>query len=213
MMKDFPMFTTEYGVASLILKEVPYRQEAYIILQASETPDKLLEECVSFCRMVGAEKIYARGHEWVERYPLDCTIYEMRGEIHVLPEKVRCLWPVTPENVDQWRSLLNEKLRNVDNAGTLDRAMEKEILASAGAYFVHDSGNLLGAGWIQGDELKLIAASEPGRGEDVLQTLLSTIPDAVVKLQVASTNFKAIRFYERMGFVKTAQLRSWFRVI
>ena len=211
-MKDFPMFTTEYGIASLILKEVPYRQEAYIILQATETPDKLLEECVSFCRMVGAEKIYARGHELVERYPLHCAIYEMRGELRVDPEKVRCLWPVTPENVEKWRSLLNGKLRNVDNAGTLDRAMEKEILASGGAYFVHDSGKLLGAGWIEGDELKLIAAAEPGRGEEILHTLLSTIPDTVIGLQVASTNVKAIRFYERMGFVATGELRRWHKV-
>ena len=29
-MRDFPFFTTEYGVSSLSLKEVPYRQEAYI---------------------------------------------------------------------------------------------------------------------------------------------------------------------------------------
>ena len=36
-MKDFPMFTTEYGVASLILKEVPYRQVAFVnILEVQE---------------------------------------------------------------------------------------------------------------------------------------------------------------------------------
>ena len=32
-MKDFPVFTTEYGVASLTLKEVPYREEAYVLLR------------------------------------------------------------------------------------------------------------------------------------------------------------------------------------
>ena len=42
-MRDFPVFTTEYGVASLILKEVPYRQEAYIILQATEAPEEPTE--------------------------------------------------------------------------------------------------------------------------------------------------------------------------
>ena len=29
-MRDFPFFTTEYGVSSLVLKEIPYRSEAYI---------------------------------------------------------------------------------------------------------------------------------------------------------------------------------------
>ena len=55
-MKDFPVFTTENGVASLILKEVPYRGEAYIHLRDSQDPKALLEECVSFCAACGAEK-------------------------------------------------------------------------------------------------------------------------------------------------------------
>ena len=206
------MFTTEYGVASLVLKEVPYRQEAYIVIQSSEEPEKLLEECVSFCRMVGAERIYARGHEYVERYLLHCAICEMRGEIPVKEELVRNLWPVTPENITAWRSLLNEKLQTVDNAGTLERAGEQEILGSGGAYFVHDSGKLLGAGWIVEDELKLIAVSQPGAGEQVLHTLLSAVPQQALRLQVASTNIRAIRFYERMGFVKTAELSRWYKV-
>ena len=65
-MKDFPMFTTEYGVASLLLKEIPYKETAYIIIRSSQEPEELLKECISFCRMVGAEKIYARGHEFLE---------------------------------------------------------------------------------------------------------------------------------------------------
>ena len=211
-MKDFPMFTTEYGVASLVLKEVPYRQEAYIVIRSSEEPEKLLEECVSFCRMVGAEKIYARGHGSVERYPLHCAILEMRGSIPVEEEKVRMLWPVTAENIGQWRGLLNEKMTLIDNAATLERAGEKEILDMGGAYFVHDSGKLLGAGWIVGDELKLIAAARPGAGAQVLHTLLSGAAEQPVRLQVASTNARAIRFYERMGFVKTAELSCWHKV-
>ena len=206
------MFTTEYGVSSLVLREVPYRQEAYIVIQASVEPEKLLEECVSFCRMVGAEKIYARGHEYVERYPLHCEILEMRGNLCVEDDKVRMLRPVTAENIASWRSLLNEKLLSVDNAGTLERAGEQEILKQGGAYFVHDSGDLLGAGWITDGELKLIASARQGMGECVLHTLLSAVTEQPIRLQVASTNLKAIRFYERMGFVKTAELRRWYRV-
>ena len=211
-MRDFPMFTTEYGVASLVLKEIPYRQEAYIIIRASEEPEELLKECVSFCRMVGAERIYAKGHACVERYPLHCGIMEMRGDIPVDEEKVKNLWPVTDQTVEKWRSLMNKRLAIVDNAATLERRDEKEILSSGGAYFVHDHGELLGAGWIDHGELKLIAAVQKGAGESVLHTLLSTVPETGIWLQVASTNTAAIRFYERMGLLTTGEISRWYRI-
>lgn len=212
-MKDFPMFTTEYGIASLILREVPYRQEAYIVIQSSEEPEALLQECVSFCRVCGAEKIYARGHELLEQYPLHSIIYEMRGAVRVDESKVRHLWPVTEDTIGKWRSLLNERMAGVDNAGTLEKAGEKEILETGGAYFVHQNGTLLGAGWIVGGELLLLAAFQKGAGETVLHTLLSTVPDPSVKIQVVSTNHRAIRLYERAGFVKAQEIRRWYRVL
>lgn len=211
-MKDFPMFPTEHGMASLVLKEVPYRKEAYIIIQSSEEPELLLEECISFCRMVGAEKIYARGHEILERYPPHCDILEMRGDAIVDESQVRHLWPVTPETVESWRGLLNERLSGVDNAGTLERSEENNILEQGGAYFVHSGGELLGAGWLGDGELRLVASVQRGAGEQVMHTLLSLIPRQQVRLQVASTNAKALRLYERMGFVTTARLHRWYRV-
>ena len=211
-MKDFPMFTTEYGVASLILKEVPYRQEAYIIIQSTQQPKELLEECISFCRVVGAEKIYARGHEFVESCPLHCAIYEMRGQVPVDEQKTANLWPVTPENIGAWRDFLNSRMKGIDNAGTLEKSGEKEILDLGGAYFVHRSGELLGAGWIVDGELMLIAAAEKGMGEQVLHTLLSAAVSEEIRLQVVSTNERAIGFYEKMGLIKTAELRRWYRV-
>ena len=210
-MRDFPMFTTEYGVASLILKEVPYRQEAYIILQATEQPEELLQECISFCRMVGAEKIYARGHEIVEHYPIHCTIFEMRGSILTDEEKIDHLWPVTKETVSTWREFLNSQLRQIDNAGTLDQKMEKEIL-EGGAYFVHHAGELLGIGWMKDTELLAVASAQRGMGWKVLNTLLSLVEGAQVELQVASTNEKAIRLYEKMGFFPTKEISRWYRI-
>lgn len=206
------MFTTEYGIASLILKEVPYREEAYIIIQSSEEPDKLVKECVSFCRMVGAERIYARGHGYVEQYPLHSIIYEMRGTASVDENKVENLWPVTAETVEKWRQIINERMRSVDNAGTLEHSGEQEILDLGGAYFVHKDGELLGAGWLVEDELKLITAFQKGAGERVMHTLLSLVPQQQIRVQVVSTNMPAIRLYERMGFIKTGEISRWYRV-
>lgn len=212
-MKDFPIFTTEFGVASLILHEIPYRGEAFILIQDTQQPEELLAECISFCRMCGAEKIYARGHEITQRYPLHCIVYEMRGTAKVDESKVEALWPVTEETVGQWRELMNEKMRPVDNSGTLMKKNENDILSSGGAYFVHHEGQLLGGGWLVNNELLLLCAAKPGAGERVMYTLLSLIPGQNVKLDVVSTNTRAICLYEKMGFVRTAEHRRWYRVL
>ena len=212
MMKDFPMFTTDFGIASLVLKEIPYRVEAYIILQDTQQPEQLLEECISFCRMCGAEKIYARGHAITEDFPLHCAVYEMRAHVRADEAKVENLWPVTGETVAQWRQLTNERMRGVDNAGTLEQKDEKEILSSGGAYFVHHSGELLGAGWLVNGELKLLCSCKPGAGERVCHTLFSATTEQQIRLEVVSTNEKAIRLYEKLGFIRTAEISKWYRV-
>ena len=211
-MRDLPMFTTEFGVASLILKEIPYREEAYILVQSTQEPEKLLRECIDFCRACGAEKIYARGHEILERYPLHSIVYEMRGTARVDEAKTESLWPVTEETVSRWRELMNQRMRGVDNAATLEKKGEREILDKGGAYFVHRNGQLLGGGWLAGQELLLVASFEPGAGERVCHTLFSLIPDEEVRLEVVSTNTRAIRLYERLGFLKTGECRKWYRV-
>ena len=211
-MKDFPVFTTEYGVASLILKEIPYRQEAYIHLQATQQPEELLAECVSFCRICGAEGIYARGHEFLEQYPLHTAVYEMRGEAWVDESKLEQLFPVTEKTVGKWRRICNERMRGVDNAATQEARDEKEILASGGAYFVHSNGTLLGIGWIRDNTLLAVASVEPGAGERVMHTLMSLMPGLTMTLEVASTNERAIRLYEKLGFIKTREISRWYRV-
>ena len=211
-MKDFPVFTTEYGVASLILREVPYRQEAYVHIQASETPEELLKECISFSRMVGAEQVFARGHEMLEGKTPYSIIYEMRGDANPDEALVEHLWPVTEETVGKWRTMMNERLAGVDHASTLESRQEKEIVASGGAYFVHHEGELLGGGWIENGELKLVAAFQPGAGTKVVHTLMSLMPNQPMRLEVVSTNAKALHLYEKLGFIKTAEVRRWYRV-
>lgn len=212
-MKDIPMFTTPYGVASLMLKEIPCRETAYIRIQSAEAGklEAMIAECAAFCRMAGAEHIFAAGHEDLSCYPLHTAVYEMRGEAVVDNGNLDSLFPVTDGTVSRWREIYNEKMRCVDNAGTLTAWDEKEIVESGGAYFVHANGELLGIGWL--DDTKLLAiAANPGMGMRVANTLLSMVEGAMVTLEVASTNVRAIRLYERLGFVKTREISRWYKI-
>lgn len=211
-MKDFPVFTTEYGVAGLVLKEIPYRQEAYITIRSSQEPEKLLEECVSFCRMCGAEKIYAAGWEGLTCFPLFTTILEMRGTAWVAPEQLRSLFPVTEQTVARWREVYNERMKDVPCAATMTSRDEKEILESGGAYFVHEDGQLLGIFWVKETKLLAITSIKPGAGQYVMHTMMSVAEGSQMQLQVASTNDRAIRFYQKMGFLAVNEVVRWYQV-
>ena len=213
-MRDFPIFPTEYGVSSLILKEIPYKKAAYIrigdVSQGFFAEN--LAECAAFCRMAGAERIFAAGNgEW-EGCPLYTAVLEMRGQAWVDKEKLACLFPVTEATVSRWRSIYNEKMAPVDNAGTLESRDEKRILESGGAYFVHDNGQLLGIGWLEDTKLLAVASVKKGEGERVMHTLMSLVEGADMTLEVASTNDRAIRLYEKLGFLKTAEITRWYEV-
>ena len=127
-------------------------------------------------------------------------------------EEIPAMFPVTEQTVTRWRELYNEKMRDVDNASTLEAKDESRILSSGGAYFIHESGSLLGIGWLEENKLSAIAAIKPGAGELLCKAMQSLIPQQQLTLEVASTNEKAIALYERMGFLKTAERSRWYRV-
>jgi GNAT superfamily N-acetyltransferase len=212
-MKDIPMFTTLYGIASLSLGEIPYRQTAYIRVRsvADDALEDLISECAQFCRAAGAERIFWTA-ENMEREP-QCVIYEMRGTAWVDRAKLESLFPVTDATVKRWREVYNERMAEVDHVATLSAFDEKRIVQSGGAYFVHHEGSLLGIGWLEDTKLLAIAAAEKGTGDRVAHTLMSMVEGATMTLEVASTNERAIRLYERLGFLRTSEVTRWYRVI
>ena len=213
-MKDIPMFTTDSGVSSLILKEIPYKQLAFIHVQDVQ-PGQLkphLEECISFCRMLGAEKILAKGHEELQSYPLHSVVVEMTL-MHDQREPEANLWPVTQESVAKWREVYNQAMGKFDNHATLTFHDEKRIVQSGGAYFVHRDGALLGIGWMDGQELLALVSVIPGMGETVARTLFTTVGSDKITLEVVSDNLRAVKLYERMGFVKTREVSRWYRML
>ncbi len=212
-MRDIPMFTTEYGVASLFLREIPYRGRAHIKIQSSLEPEKLLEECISFCRMCGAEWIDAAGHAYLEQYPLITAILAMQCPRENIPETDACLFPVTEQTVGKWLEIYNDRMKDIPNSAYMDSKDGKELLQKGDGYFIHKDGKLLGIGKASTDFIDAVIATEPGAGETVVRALASILTEDIVKLWVASTNTRAIRLYERMGFVTVKELSRWYQVL
>lgn len=212
-MKDFPMFTTEYGIASLLLKEVPYKQVAFIRMHDVQSGklSEHLEECIGFCRACGAERILVTGHEGLDKYPLESIVYQMRMP-YGSREPEDHLWPVTEENVSRWREIYNKGMRPFDNHATMTAFDEKKIISSGGAYFVHRDRQTLGIGWMEENKLLALVSMVPGMGQRVAEALFTTVDADSILLEVVSTNERAIRLYERMGFVKTGEVSRWYRV-
>ena len=212
-MRDFPIFTTENGVGSITLKEVPYKGIAYIKIQSSQQPESFLQECVDFCKMTGAEKIYASGHEMLKKYPLNNSIWQMSTLLEDLPETDAALFPVTEKTAEQWRMIYNEKMRPVDNSASMTRQDLEDLVKQGGGYFVHRGEELLGIGIARGEYVESIIAVKTGAGREVMVALCGSLSSERVVLEVASTNEKAIRLYENLGFLKTAEISRWYDVL
>lgn len=212
-MRDFPVFTTENGVGSITLKEVPYKGIAYIKIQSSQQPCEFLEECVDFCISAGADKIYAAGHAMLEEYPLHTTILQMSVLREFLPECDCALFPVTENTEEMWRRIYNEKMRPVDNSSTMTKQDMMDLVKRGGGYFVHRGEDLLGIGIARGEIIESIIAIKPGAGREVLLSLCSCLSSERILLEVAYTNTKAIHLYEKLGFIPVSELSRWYDVL
>lgn len=211
-MRDIPVFTTENGVASLGLREIPYRKSAYVTIHDSSFLTEFLSECVDFCRAVGAETVYASGSDCLNSYPLYTTVIRMVASWEIIPEGKASLFPVTDQTLSRWREIYNDKMQNVDNAAYMSEADAKEMLKRGDGYFVHDHGKLLGIGIAADERIDCIASVKPGCGREVLCSLKNAIISDRVVLDVASTNIRAIRLYESLGFIKAAEIKKWYKI-
>ena len=212
-MRDFPVFTTENGVGSLVLKEIPYSGIAYVTIRDSSFPTEFLRECLEFCKAVGAKVIYATGHEILNEYPFYTSVIQMVASADVISHTDAALFPVTEQTLSRWREIYNLKMSKVDNASYLSERAANEMLKKGNSYFIHRDGTLLGIGTVGDERIECVASVAPGGGREVISALTHALLGERVTLDVASTNIKAIRLYESMGFIKTAELSRWYKIL
>ena len=211
-MKNIPVFTTENGVATLILTEIPDQHTAYVILRDSLEPEKLTEECGDFCIACGAERIYATGHAALERFPFFTAMWQMQCVREMLPDTDAALWPVQEKTLEQWRELYNHKVRKVPNGAWMTLNDAREMLQKGDGYFIHRGEELLGIGRASGGMLDWVAAVKPGAGRDVVLALNHALSEDKAVLTVASANEKAVKLYESLGFLKIQELSKWYQI-
>lgn len=210
ILRDIPVFTTEFGIASLVLAQIPYRGRAYIHVRTAENGhlEAMVQECAAFCRAAGATEVFWTCDDILD---LPCSaVLEMRGQAAADPVLVENLFPVTEKTAAEWRQIYNDRMEAVDHATYLTAADEKTLI-TGGAYFVHRNGHLLGIGWLKDNTIRAVASVQPGAGERVVHTLMS-LTQGCLRLEVASTNTRAIRLYEKLGFVTTREVFRWYRV-
>ncbi len=212
-MKDFPVFATEYGVGSLILREIPYSQTAYIRMEDSLAPQAFLDECAAFCKAVGAEQIYATGHSILQDYPFHTAMLQMEIQRQQLPKTDAALMPVVKSTLEQWREIYNQRMTTVPNAAYMTAADGTQMLNRGEGYFVCRDQVLLGIGKVVGNRIEAVASAVPGAGRDCLLALAKSIEEDTVILDVASTNVPAIRLYESLNFTVKMELSRWYKIL
>lgn len=212
-MRDIPMFCTELGVASLVLRKIPYTKEAYIHFRDSGSKEAFLQECCDFCVAAGAGHVYATGDDFLARYPHHTTIVKMQCSREAQTDTDAMLFPAQENTAERWREIYNQKMLRVPNAAYMTALEAQERAGTGELYFVHKEGSLVGIGAVSGNCIEAVATVVHGAGEDVLLALCTLVTDPVITLTVANNNLPAVALYERLGFVAVEETEIWYKII
>lgn len=211
-MRDIPVFSTQLGVASLTLSQIPYTRKAYVRIQDTAAGEEFLRECASFCKMAGAEEVYATNHTACESYPYAAAIIAMQADKAGIGTTDGCLFPVTKNTLEAWREIYNQKVVSVPNGAWMTLQNAEEMLRQGSGYFIHRAGCLIGIGKVSGNQVEWVASVQPGGGETVVKALCHAITEDTVTLEVADTNEKAVSLYRKLGFVPTQMVSQWYKI-
>ncbi len=200
-MKNIPIFTGCDGIATLILREIPYRGEAYVLVRSVFTTlDACLRECESFCRAAGADTVYFGGNADFSDYPIHARLIEREMGAQKLPKTTALAIPTA--DTAQWMRIYNEKFASVPAAKTCTVAEH--------AYDILQDGEQIGIGQVEGDKILSVAAMKQGSGADCVCALARRCEGETVKLLCAEQNVRAMKLYDRLGFSCGATKEIWY---
>ena len=219
-MNNIPVFTVQSGAATLILREIPVSEKAYILLRTvlPGMEESLVSECASFCNMCGAKQVFASWEDGDLPFLSPAyDIYLLHVAKSALPDgKPVTLTPMTPENDAIYQRIYNRCFYSVYHAASYDRGQIARIYREGQRAFLalYEKNRPYGIGELHGDELAAIAVLPKyrGRGTDLAISLLRLCPGEDLHVTVASDNESAMRLYEKLGFHLMGIESKWFRV-
>ena len=217
-MKDIPIFDTDTGVSTLVLKEIPYKQVAYVTVRSVQ-PDGLrahLEECVRFCRMCGAERVYASDgkNDLPGEHAYDMIMLTVqRSNLPPVTNPVE-LEQVTAANGEEYLSVYNECFRDLPGAASYGKKDLGRLIDHGSGFLTRKNGVCAGVAELENDELAGICVLPEfrGLGYDLALTALQRLEAPVVQLKTASTNEKALSLYRRLGFGNDTVISRWWLI-
>lgn len=212
-MKNIPLFTTESGVASLVLDQISFNRTAYIRIQSSAEPTLLLNECLDFCKAVGAEAVYATGIEITDNCISKVSVIRMKREREGLPTSTLSAVTVEEKNGDLFRSIYNEKMHAISHASAMTRDNLQTIIKHKNGYFLYRNQELIGIGIADNAWIRTIIALKKGAGESILLALNQMLIGDTVNVELVDTNIRAKRLYERMGFGLYDTVSTWYKIL
>ena len=200
-MKDIPIFTGCDGIATLILREIPYRGEGFVLVRSVFTTlDKCLRECEGFCRAAGAETVYFGGNADFSAYPIYAKLISREICKQNLPQTTACAVPA--QDLEVWAQIYNEKFAAVPAAQTCRKAEN--------AFDIFRDGIRIGIGQVEGNIIRSVAAIERGFGADCIAALARLYEGETVQLLCAEQNERAMRLYDRLGFSRGEVKEAWY---
>lgn len=217
-MRNIPIFTAEHGLASLILREIPYSGRAYVMVRSvwSGQTQALLAECRQFCTAAGAGEVYASWEMEALPVPHAYDVLELSRPRAGLPppkEPVE-LEPLSERNAAQYLDIYNRCFRTLPGAASYDREDMRRLMEKDLAFLAKRRGRYaavaeLGAGSLAG---VAVLPEFHGLGHDWTLTVLARLETPELTLRVASTNNRALALYRRLGFGADRTVSRWWRL-
>ena len=217
-MRNIPMFTAANGMASLILREIPYSGRAYIMVRSvwNGQTDALLQECAQFCRAAGAKEIFASDgkKDLPAEHAYDILRLTAERDAMPVPEQPVELEPVSGKNGSTYLEIYNSCFRDVPGAASYDKKDLQRLMTQENGFLARKDGAYAGVVELDSDGIAGIAVLPRyrGLGYDLALTALQQVKAETLCLKVADTNHRAMALYRRLGFGNDTLVSRWWRI-